>query len=114
MRRGGSSSRSPARWPTRAARSGSPCTSPSRCGAPSAPAGSDKERTLALAKALTCLDPRMKRVVERRFGLDGQAPQTLEELGGELGITRERVRQLELRALRQLREAAPGLLDYLR
>ena len=55
----------------------------------------------------------MRRVVERRFGLDGQPPQTLEELGTELGITRERVRQLELRALRQLREQAPGLLDFL-
>ena len=74
----------------------------------------DKERTLALVQALSCLDSRQRRVVERRFGLDGQPPQTLEELGGELGITRERVRQLELRALRQLREAAPGLLDYLR
>jgi RNA polymerase primary sigma factor len=77
-------------------------------------ANNDRERALALSKALNCLDERTKRVVERRFGLDGQPPQTLEELGGELGITRERVRQLELRALRQLREAAPGLLDYLR
>jgi RNA polymerase primary sigma factor len=77
-------------------------------------ANNDRERALALAKALTCLDTRQRRVVERRFGLDGQPPQTLEELGGELGITRERVRQLELRALRQLREAAPSLLEYLR
>ncbi|HZO97195.1 MAG TPA: sigma factor-like helix-turn-helix DNA-binding protein, partial [Gaiellaceae bacterium] len=50
---------------------------------------------------------------ERRFGLDGEKPQTLEELGADLGVTRERVRQLELRALRALRESAPGLLDYL-
>jgi len=50
---------------------------------------------------------------QARFGLDGQTPQTLEELGTDLGITRERVRQLELRALRLLREGAPGLLDYL-
>ena len=74
----------------------------------------EKARAVALANALDALDPRMRRVVERRFGLDGQPPQTLEELGAELGITRERVRQLELRALRQLREQAPGLLDYLR
>jgi RNA polymerase primary sigma factor len=76
-------------------------------------ASSEKERSVALAQALACLEPRMRRVVERRFGLDGQPPQTLEELGTELGVTRERVRQLELRALRRLREQAPGLLDYL-
>jgi RNA polymerase primary sigma factor len=73
----------------------------------------DKERSVALARAVESLEPRMRRVVERRFGLDGQPPQTLEELGGELGVTRERVRQLELRALRQLRETSPGLLDFL-
>jgi RNA polymerase primary sigma factor len=76
-------------------------------------ANTEKERALALADALDGLAPRMRRVVERRFGLDGQPTQTLEELGQELGITRERVRQLELRALRQLREQAPGLLDFL-
>ena len=70
-------------------------------------------RAAELAKALDTLDPRMRQVVERRFGLDGEKPQTLEELGVELGVTRERVRQLELRALRALRESAPGLLDYL-
>jgi RNA polymerase sigma factor (sigma-70 family) len=77
-------------------------------------ASADKARSAELAKALRELDPRMRQVVERRFGVDGQVPQTLEELGTDLGITRERVRQLELRALRQLREGAPGLLDYLR
>jgi RNA polymerase primary sigma factor len=76
-------------------------------------ASNEKERAVALADALEGLAPRMRRVVERRFGLDGQPTQTLEELGNELGITRERVRQLELRALRQLREQSPGLLDFL-
>ena len=50
----------------------------------------------------------------RRFGLDGQTPQTLEQVGSELGITRERVRQLEARALRELRAQAPELFLYLR
>ena len=77
-------------------------------------ASAHKSRSVELAKALASLEPRMRQVVERRFGLDGQVPQTLEELGTDLGITRERVRQLELRALRLLREAAPGLLHYLR
>jgi DNA-directed RNA polymerase sigma subunit (sigma70/sigma32) len=55
----------------------------------------------------------MKHVVMRRFGLDGQPPQTLEEVGQDLGITRERVRQLETRALKELRAVAPGLQEYL-
>jgi RNA polymerase primary sigma factor len=56
----------------------------------------------------------MRRVVVLRFGLGGQAPKTLEEVGAGLGITRERVRQLESRALRELRAAAPDLELYLR
>jgi RNA polymerase primary sigma factor len=56
----------------------------------------------------------MRHVLAQRFGLDGQAPQTLEEVGVGLGITRERVRQLESRALRELRTVAPGLEFYLR
>jgi len=67
-----------------------------------------------LAGALDQLNPRMRRVLSLRFGLDGEPPQTLEEVGGQLGITRERVRQLETRALRELRTAAPGLEHYLR
>jgi RNA polymerase primary sigma factor len=67
-----------------------------------------------LAGALEQLNPRMRRVLSLRFGLDGESPQTLEEVGNQLGITRERVRQLETRALRELRQAAPGLEHYLR
>src|SRR5437879_3386917 len=67
-----------------------------------------------VAGALEQLNPRMRRVLSLRFGLDGQPPQTLEEVGSQLGITRERVRQLETRALRELRLAAPGLEHYLR
>ena len=71
-------------------------------------------RSKELAKALETLNPRMRFVISRRFGLDGQTPQTLEQVGSELGITRERVRQLEGRALRELRAQAPELLLYLR
>src|SRR5881227_2549749 len=67
-----------------------------------------------LAEALLRLNPRMRRVLSLRFGLDGEAPQTLEEVGAGLGITRERVRQLESRALRELRAVAPDLELYLR
>ena len=65
-------------------------------------------------EALDRLNPRMRYVLAQRFGLDGGAPQTLEEVGAGLGITRERVRQLESRALRELRLVAPGLEFYLR
>jgi RNA polymerase primary sigma factor len=70
-------------------------------------------RSAELAAAIERLNPRMKHVVLRRFGLDGRPPQTLEEVGQDLGITRERVRQLETRALRELRMVAPGLQHYL-
>jgi RNA polymerase primary sigma factor len=71
-------------------------------------------RSSELAEALEHLNPRMRHVLARRFGLDGHSPQTLEEVGEGLGITRERVRQLESRALRELRLVAPGLQLYLR
>jgi RNA polymerase primary sigma factor len=70
-------------------------------------------RSRELANALRRLSPRMRRVVTLRFGLDGENPQTLEQVGNGLGITRERVRQLESRALRELRQAAPSLQLYL-
>jgi RNA polymerase primary sigma factor len=71
-------------------------------------------RSRELAKALALLNPRMRLVIAQRFGLDGQTPKTLEQVGSELGITRERVRQLEARALRELRSHAPELFLYLR
>jgi RNA polymerase primary sigma factor len=70
-------------------------------------------RTAELGEAIDRLNPRMKHVVLRRFGLDGRPPQTLEEVGHDMGITRERVRQLETRALKELRTVAPGLQLYL-
>jgi RNA polymerase primary sigma factor len=75
---------------------------------------SDNLRAVELADALDVLNPRMRLVLARRFGLDGEVPQTLEEVGASLGITRERVRQLESRALRELRTVAPALQLYLR
>ncbi len=66
-----------------------------------------------LEAALAGLEPRMQLIVRRRYGLDGDNPRTLEQLSVELGVTRERVRQLEHKALRELRRRAPGLKDYL-
>jgi RNA polymerase primary sigma factor len=76
-------------------------------------ATADHARSAELAEAIDRLNPRMRHVVLRRFGLDGRQPQTLEEVGQDLGITRERVRQLESRALKELRAVAPGLQHYL-
>ncbi len=71
-------------------------------------------RAVELQEALTSLNERMRHVLELRFGLNGQIPKTLEEVGNELGVTRERVRQLESRALRELQAVAPELRLYLR
>jgi RNA polymerase primary sigma factor len=73
-----------------------------------------KLRRTELAEAMLRLNPRMRRVLTLRFGLYGEPAQTLEEVGAGLGITRERVRQLESRALRELRTVAPDLELYLR
>ena len=74
----------------------------------------ERLRSKELAEALSRLNPRMRHVLALRFGLDGEKPQTLEQVGAGLGITRERVRQLEARALRELRTVAPSLELYLR
>jgi RNA polymerase nonessential primary-like sigma factor len=49
------------------------------------------------------LDSKQRAVVERRFGLHGHRRRTLEQIGEEIGVTRERVRQIQLEALRNLR-----------
>jgi RNA polymerase primary sigma factor len=67
-----------------------------------------------LQEGLDALQERMREVLELRYGLDGSKPCTLEEVGVRLGVTRERVRQVEGRALRELELMKPGLRDYLR
>ena len=58
--------------------------------------------------ALGTLPPRDAKVLRLYFGLDGGREHTLEEIGGMLGVTRERVRQLRDRALKRLRECDVG------
>jgi RNA polymerase primary sigma factor len=62
---------------------------------------------------LQTLDARARRVLDLRFGLSGSDPQTLQQIGEGLGITRERVRQIATRALDELRAVAPDLAHYL-
>jgi len=60
------------------------------------------------------LQPKERDVVRLRFGLDDGQQRTLEEVGAALGITRERVRQLELRAMRKLRLIGERIEDLRR
>ena len=56
-----------------------------------------------LYAVLDILTPREKRVIELRYGLGGGGPLTLEDVGSEFKVTRERIRQIENKALRKLR-----------
>ena len=72
------------------------------------------QREQELRAALEELGERTQRVLEARFGLNNREPATLEQVGVEIGVTRERVRQIETRALRELEAKNPGLRDFLR
>jgi RNA polymerase sigma factor (sigma-70 family) len=68
-----------------------------------------------LSNALQILPPREREIITLRFGLRGAAPLTLEEVGKHFNLTRERVRQLEARAMSHLRESPEmrSLVEYL-
>ncbi len=80
----------------------------------------DEQATRELLKAhldevLDSLSPREKRVLQLRFGLEDGKQRTLEEVGREFGVTRERIRQIEAKAIRKLKHPtrAKKLRDYL-
>jgi RNA polymerase primary sigma factor len=64
---------------------------------------------------LSSLSPREQRVLQLRFGLEDGRSRTLEEVGKEFNVTRERIRQIEAKALRKLRHPSRSrrLKDYL-
>jgi len=68
-----------------------------------------------LGKVLDSLSERERKVIELRFGLDDGHPRTLEEVGREFGVTRERIRQIESKTLCKLRHPSRSsrLKDYL-
>lgn len=71
-----------------------------------------KEQLLSILDTLT---PREEKVLRLRYGLDDGHPRTLEEVGKEFGVTRERIRQIEAKALRKLRHPSRSkrLKDYI-
>ncbi len=68
-----------------------------------------------LADVLKTLTPREEKVLSLRFGLEDGNPKTLEEVGKEFNVTRERIRQIEAKALRKLRHPSRSkkLKDFL-
>lgn len=66
---------------------------------------SDKNMQTELGDLIGQLDEREKRIITARFGLDGDEPITLEEVGEKFGVTRERIRQLQNIALSKMRRA---------
>lgn len=68
-----------------------------------------------LEEVLSALPPREAKVLKMRFGLGGKRPMTLEEVGREFGVTRERIRQIEAKALRKLKHPSrrKKLQDFL-
>lgn len=65
---------------------------------------SRKNMHMQLDDLLEVLDERERKIIDARFGLAGQKPKTLEEVGKEFGVTRERIRQLENIALKKARK----------
>jgi RNA polymerase primary sigma factor len=63
----------------------------------------DNMRRESLARALGALPARERGVLSLRYGLDGEEPKTLEEVGRAFGVTRERIRQIETHTLRKLK-----------
>ena len=63
-------------------------------------------RKETLKKILGALSPRERQVLELRYGLDGQHPRTLDEVGRTFNVTRERIRQIENQSLKKLRALA--------
>jgi len=67
-----------------------------------------REQQSRLRESLYLLDARSARIVRLRYGLEGTSPLSLRQVGEKVGLTRERVRQIEMASLRQLRQ----LIEY--
>ena len=65
----------------------------------------DRDELKQLGRLLDAIDERAAKILKLRYGLEGEDPMTLKEIGERIGLTRERVRQIEHEALNKLREA---------
>lgn len=63
-----------------------------------------EENRAMIDKVLTTLPKREAQIIKMRLGFDGASPKTLEEIGATFGLTRERIRQLEIKAMNKLRQ----------
>src|SRR2546425_8959621 len=80
-----------------------------RAGVPPAAAAMNVNLKEQTAQVLHTLSPREEKVVKMRFGLEDGSEHTLEEVGRWFAVTRERIRQIEAKALRKLRHPARSL-----
>ncbi|MGD0519287.1 MAG: RNA polymerase sigma factor RpoD/SigA, partial [Thermoguttaceae bacterium] len=72
----------------------------------------ENDNLIHVLRQLEIMDQREATVLRMRFGLDGQVPRTLKEIGETLGLTRERVRQIETEALNKLGESLNGPVQF--
>jgi len=68
----------------------------------------DDRMRMGVGPLIGSLTPREQLILRLRYGLGGEEEHTLEQIGQSLGLSRERVRQLEARALKKLRETQPA------
>lgn len=71
----------------------------------------DTSLEATLMRALETLTEREREILKMRFGFDGEEEHTLTDVGDKFGLSRERIRQLQVQALRKLREASGGVLS---
>jgi RNA polymerase primary sigma factor len=72
----------------------------------------ENDNLIHVLRQLEIMDQREATVLRMRFGLDGHLPRTLKEIGESLGLTRERVRQIETEALNKLAESLNGPIQF--
>jgi len=74
----------------------------------------NEELSEQIRQAILKLNERERKILVMRYGLSGQSPMTLEEIGKEFGLSRERIRQIEKEALSKLPSQLKEVFDLLR